>query len=161
MDLTEKVTVNLSVVDLGKIDVLVAQGFYGNRTDFLKDAVRRNLNTHEGEVTKAIDRLALEFEVGVRRHRTAVSIAFGVLALSRQDLEARRRLGEKLNVVCVGALIMAEDVEPDLVEATIGSVMVFGIVKASPLVRDLLRNKMVSAGARRQRRRSSDPSLRE
>ncbi len=124
---TEKITINLSVVDLGKIDFLVEQGFYANRTDFVKDAVRRTLDTHETEVREKVAR---------------TSAATGIVFLDRRDLEAARRKGQQLDLSIIGLLSFAADVTPDLADETIRSLRVYGSLRASPEVKEVLKRKM-------------------
>jgi Arc/MetJ-type ribon-helix-helix transcriptional regulator len=94
---TEKITINLGYVDLGRIDLLVQEGFYSNRTDFIRTAIRNQLAGHAAEVSRSIDRHTLE--LGLRE--------FGVA-----DLEAVRAAGERLHVKVVGLVRIAADVTP-------------------------------------------------
>lgn len=120
---TEKVTVNLSVVDVGKIDLLVENGFYSNRTDFIKTAVRRALAKHETTVEQAID----------RKHYVA-----GVTRFDRAYLETVRDQGQRLDVRIIGLASFASDVTPDLVREAIGSFKAHGVVRASHEVKQVL-----------------------
>jgi Arc/MetJ-type ribon-helix-helix transcriptional regulator len=120
---TEKITINLGHVDLGRIDLLVQEGFYSNRTDFIRTAIRNQLAGHSTEVSRSIDRHMLE--LGLRE--------FGVA-----DLEAARAAGEKLHVKVVGLVRIAPEVTPDLALATIGSLTVLGALQASPEVKAAL-----------------------
>src|SRR5271165_385317 len=96
---SEKITINLGYVDLGSIDVLVQEGFYSNRTDFIRTAIRNQLATHAEAVKKSINRQTLE--VGLRD-------------FTRADLETVRAAGEKLQVKVVGLARIASDVSADL-----------------------------------------------
>ena len=58
MSETEKITINMSVVDLGKVDLLVQEGFYQNRTDFIRTAIRSQLDKHQTEMKDAVVRNA-------------------------------------------------------------------------------------------------------
>ena len=120
---TEKITINLGYVDLGRIDLLVQEGFYSNRTDFIRTAIRNQLAGHSAEVSRSIDRHTLE--MGLRE--------FGVA-----DLEAARAAGERLHVKVVGLVRIAPDVTPELALATIGSLTVLGALQASPEVKAAL-----------------------
>jgi len=120
---TEKITINLSVVDLGKIDLSVEQGFYSNRSDFIRTAIRNQLNIH----AEALDQTA------VRKH-----IVIGVLIYGRRELEERRAAGEQLDMRVVGLVTLANDVTPELALATIRSLKVYGVLRASQAVRDAL-----------------------
>ena len=117
---SEKITINLGYVDLGRIDLLVQEGFYSNRTDFIRTAIRNQLVTYADAVTQSIDRHTLE--LGLRDY-------------SRADLEAVRAAGEKLHIRVVGLARIAADVTPDLALAAIGSITVLGALQASAEVK--------------------------
>ncbi len=120
---TEKITINLGYVDLGRVDLLVQEGFYSNRSDFIRTAIRNQLTSHSEQVSRSIDRHTLE--VGLRD--------FGVA-----DLEAVRAAGETLHVKVVGLVRIAPDVTPELALATIGSMTVLGALQASPRIKAAL-----------------------
>jgi Arc/MetJ-type ribon-helix-helix transcriptional regulator len=120
---TEKVTLNLGYIDLGRIDLLVQEGFYGNRSDFIRSAIRNQLTSHAPEVARSIDRHMLE--LGLREFGAA-------------ELEAARTAGETLHLRVLGLVRFGADVTPALVLATIGSMTVLGAVHASPEVKAAL-----------------------
>jgi Arc/MetJ-type ribon-helix-helix transcriptional regulator len=124
---TEKITVNLGYVDLGRIDLLVEEGFYTNRTDFIRSAVRSLLVSHATEVGQLIERRTLD--VGLRDFTAA-------------DLEAARSAGEVLHIRVVGLARLAPDITPALARATIGSINVLGALQASAEVRAALGNRI-------------------
>jgi Arc/MetJ-type ribon-helix-helix transcriptional regulator len=124
---TEKITINLGYVDLGRIDLLVQEGFYSNRTDFIRTAIRNQLTGHSEEVSRSIDRHMLEL---------------GLRDFSKADLEAARDAGERLHVKVVGLVRIAADVTPDLALATIGSLTVLGALQASPEVKAALATRI-------------------
>jgi Arc/MetJ-type ribon-helix-helix transcriptional regulator len=125
---TEKITINLGFVDLGHIDLLVHEGFYSNRTDFIRTAIRSQLATHADDVKRSIVRHTLE--LGLRRY-------------SREDLEAVKAAGDKLRIQVVGLATIAEDVTPQLALATIESVTVLGALQASKAVKAALSDRIV------------------
>lgn len=116
---TEKVSFNLSVVDMGQVDLLIDQGFYSSRTDFLVAAVRNLLATHNTTVRQAVE----------RRFMT-----LGVAIYTREDLEAHVAAHKPLDIRVVGVLRIADDVTPELAKAAIRSVTVFGKIRATPEV---------------------------
>lgn len=120
---SEKITINLGYVDLGRVDLLVQEGFYSNRTDFIRTAIRNQLNSHSQEVARSIDRHMLD--VGLRDFDVA-------------NLEAARAAGEMLHVKVIGLVRIARDVTPELALATIGSLTVLGALQASPEVKAAL-----------------------
>jgi len=125
---TEKITINLGFVDLGHIDLLVHEGFYSNRTDFIRTAIRRQLATHADDLKRSIVRHTLE--LGLRRY-------------SREDLEAVKAAGGKLRIQVVGLATIADDVTPQLALATIESVTVLGALQASKAVKAALSDRIV------------------
>jgi Arc/MetJ-type ribon-helix-helix transcriptional regulator len=124
---TEKITINMGSIDLGKIDLLVEEGFYSNRADFIRMAVRLLLENHQDVVKQAT----------VRR-----SAVLGVLSYNRQDLEKRRAKGEKLDIHVIGALILADDIPPDLAREVIRRIQVFGSLRANPAIQAALADRI-------------------
>jgi Arc/MetJ-type ribon-helix-helix transcriptional regulator len=120
---SEKITINLGFVDLGHIDLMVQEGFYSNRTDFIRTAIRNQLERHAEVVKQSTARKSLD--LGLRNY-------------SRQDLEAARRAGEMLEINVLGLATIASDVTPQLARATIASVVVLGALHASPEVKAAL-----------------------
>jgi hypothetical protein len=127
MSETEKITINLSVVDLGQVDLLVEQGFYSNRTDFIRTAIRSQLNTHSEVVRQAVVRR--EFVVGISVY-------------DEKSLTFRRKDGAKLDIRVVGMVRIADDVTPQLALDTIESLQVFGVLRASPQVKQALADRI-------------------
>ena len=124
---SEKITINLGYVDLGRVDLLVREGFYSNRTDFIRTAIRNQLDTHSDAVMRSIDRHTLEL---------------GLRDFSRADLEAVKAAGEKLHIKVVGLARIAADVTPELALATIGSITVLGALQASAELRTALADRI-------------------
>jgi Arc/MetJ-type ribon-helix-helix transcriptional regulator len=127
MSETEKITINLGPVDLGQIDLLVREGFYSNRTDFIRTAIRNQLATHAEAVRQSVARQTL---------------VLGVQHFSRRDLEAVRDAGERLRIEVLGLASIAEDVSPELALETIESVIVLGAFRASPAVKRALADRI-------------------
>ena len=125
---TEKLTINLGVVDLGQVDLLVQEGFYSNRTDLIRTAIRNQLAVHADEIKRTLAR------------RTLV---LGLQHLSRKDLERARAAGEMLEIQVVGLAQIAQDVSPELARATIQSVRVLGAFHASAAVRKALADRIL------------------
>jgi Arc/MetJ-type ribon-helix-helix transcriptional regulator len=124
---SEKITINLGYVDLGHIDLMVQDGFYGNRTDFIRTAIRNQLDRHADVVRQSVARKTLD--LGLRHY-------------SREDLEAVRAAGERLQINVLGLVTIAGDVTPELARATIASVTVLGALHASPEVKTALNDRM-------------------
>jgi Arc/MetJ-type ribon-helix-helix transcriptional regulator len=124
---SEKLTINLGFVDLGSIDLLVRDGFYSNRSDFIRTAVRNQLATHAETAKQAASRLTLEM---------------GLRTYARKDLEAVQAAGEKLRIRVLGLAVIADDVTPDLARATIESITVLGALHASADVKTALADRL-------------------
>lgn len=124
---SEKITVNLGYVDLGRIDLLVREGFYANRTDFIRSAIRGQLVAQADDLKGGIARRRLEL---------------GLLRLSRQDLDAAVAARAPLEVKVVGLAVIAADVSVDLARAAIRSITVLGHLEATPAVRAALADRI-------------------
>jgi Arc/MetJ-type ribon-helix-helix transcriptional regulator len=123
----EKITINVGFVDLGQIDLLVQEGFYANRTDLIRTAIRNQLAAHAEAVKQVVSR------------RTLV---LGIQHLARADLEAVRARRETLDVRVLGLLNIAADVTPELALQTVSSVVVLGSLHASPAVKAALAGRL-------------------
>lgn len=124
---TEKMTVNVGVVDLGQVDLLVQEGYYSNRSDLIRTALRNQLALHADAVRQTVARRTLT--VGLQHY-------------SRADLEAVVAAGQRLQVQVVGLARIADDVTPELALAAIESVTVLGAFQASPAVRRALTGRI-------------------
>ena len=124
---TEKITINLGPVDLGQIDLLVQEGFYSNRTDLIRTAIRNQLTTHAEVVRRTVARKTL---------------VLGLQHYTRQDLEAVKSAGEKLQVNVLGLVSIADDVSPELALETIDSIIVLGAFRARPEVKAALAGRI-------------------
>ena len=124
---TEKITINLGYVDLGRIDLLVQEGFYSNRTDFIRTAIRNQLAAHADVVQQSVVRHTLD--LGLRHY-------------TRDNLEAARKAGERLRIQVLGLVSIADDVPPDLARETIESITVLGALHASKAVKAALADRI-------------------
>jgi len=124
---SEKITLNLGPVDLGRIDLLVQEGFYSTRSDFIRSAIRSQLGLHAAEIARSIERHTLEL---------------GLRDITAADLEAARAAGETLHVKVVGLARIAADVTPELARASIASLTVLGALQASPQVKQALADRI-------------------
>jgi len=124
---SEKLTINLGFVDLGRIDLLVRDGFYSNRSDFIRTAIRNQLVTHADIAQQATSRLSLEL---------------GLRTFTRSDLEAVAAAKERLEIRVLGLAIIADDVTPALARETIASLTVLGALHASPEVKAALADRL-------------------
>lgn len=113
---TEKITINMNYVDLGKVDLLVEQGFYSNRTDFIKTSIRNQLSGHSEVVDRVI---------------TDKSYVIGISRYDRKDLEKLLEQNKVLDLKVVGMLVLDDDIDLDLAEKTIKSIKVFGVLRAN------------------------------
>jgi Arc/MetJ-type ribon-helix-helix transcriptional regulator len=124
---TEKLTLNIGFVDLGKIDLLVREGFYSNRSDFIRTAIRNQISAQSAEVERVVVRQT--FDVGLRE-------------FSRAELESKRKAGERLSINVVGLARIASDVTGELAAATIESITVLGALQASAEVKTSLAGRI-------------------
>jgi Arc/MetJ-type ribon-helix-helix transcriptional regulator len=122
----EKITINMNVVDLGKVDLLVSEGFYANRTDFIRTAIRNLLDRHDDELKSSV----------VRRE-----LMVGVIHLDRQELEQLKAEGTSLAISITGLFSLANDVPPELARDVIKSLRVMGVYRASQAVKDALADR--------------------
>jgi Arc/MetJ-type ribon-helix-helix transcriptional regulator len=121
--ISEKITINMGFVDLGQIDLLVSEGFYGNRTDFIRTAIRNQIGTHAEAVKQVVARKTL---------------VLGLQHFSASDLRGVKAAGQMLSIRVLGLVTIANDVSPALALATIESLEVLGALSASPAVKAAL-----------------------
>jgi Arc/MetJ-type ribon-helix-helix transcriptional regulator len=122
----EKITINLGFVDLGRIDLMVRDGFYSNRTDFIRTAIRHQLERHSEAVSKSIARNALDL---------------GLRHITREELESVAAAGQTVKIQVLGLASIADDVSPELARESISSIRVLGALHASPAVKAALSDR--------------------
>jgi Arc/MetJ-type ribon-helix-helix transcriptional regulator len=123
---TEKITINLGYVDLGHIDLLVQEGFYANRTDFIRTAIRNQVDRHADAARQSVARKSLDL---------------GMRHVGREELEAARDAGRMLDIRVLGLAVIAPDVTPELARATIASITVLGALQAGAAVKAALADR--------------------
>jgi len=123
---SEKITINLGYVDLGHIDLLVRDGFYANRTDFIRTAIRKQIEGHAEATRQSVSRRSLDL---------------GLRHFSREELETARAAQRPLDIRVLGLVTIAPDVTPDLARAAIASISVLGTLQASPAVKAALADR--------------------
>ena len=124
---TEKITINMSAVDLGKVDLLVQEGLYSNRTDFIRTAIRNGLDKHNVEIQQSIIRHAF---------------GIGMFHYSRADFEKIKDSGKRLSISIIGMLDLSYNITPELADEVVESVQVRGIFQASEEVKKILADRM-------------------
>ncbi|HEX7982963.1 MAG: CopG family transcriptional regulator [Duganella sp.] len=124
---SEKITINLGPIDLGQIDLLVQEGFYSNRTDLIRTAIRNQLNEHADVVKQTVARK---------------SLVLGMQHYTRSDLEAVRAAGQRLQIQVLGLASIASDVSVELALATIDSIFVLGSLHASAVIKTALAQRI-------------------
>jgi Arc/MetJ-type ribon-helix-helix transcriptional regulator len=125
---SEKITINLGYVDLGQIELLVAEGFYSNRTDFIRTAIRHQIERHADVVRQTVTRKRVDL---------------GLRHFSRADLEAAQSAGELISIRVLGLATIAPDVSPALARESIASISVLGALHASPEVKAALADRIL------------------
>jgi Arc/MetJ-type ribon-helix-helix transcriptional regulator len=123
---SEKITINLGYVDLGHIDLLVRDGFYANRTDFIRTAIRKQIEGHAEATRQSVSRRSLDL---------------GLRHFSREELETARAAQRPLDIRVLGLVTIAPDVTPDLARAAIASISVLGTLQASSVVKAALADR--------------------
>ena len=124
---SEKITINLGPIDLGQIDLLVQEGFYANRTDLIRTAIRNQLNAHADVVKQTVARK---------------SLVLGMQHYTRADLEEIQAAGQRLQIQVLGLASIASDVSVELALATIDSIVVLGTLHASAVIKTALANRI-------------------
>ena len=124
---SEKITINLGFVDLGQIELLVQEGFYSNRTDFIRTAIRNQIDRHSDTVRSVVTRKSFDL---------------GVLQITTADLLAAREAGQQLSISVLGLAVIASDVTPDLARQTIASLTVLGALQAPDAVKAALADRI-------------------
>ena len=127
MSETEKITINLGPVDLGRIDVLVDQGLYSNRTDLIRTAIRNQLDRHEKVI---------------QDHAVKWSFVLGVELVQRSALEKLREEGKKISLRVIGSLRLSNDIDPELARETIEAIRIRGSFHAPAAVREALADRI-------------------
>jgi Arc/MetJ-type ribon-helix-helix transcriptional regulator len=125
---TEKITINMSVVDLGKVDLLVQEGFYQNRTDFIRTSIRSQLSKHEVEVRDSITRNAY---------------VLGVMSCDQEGLMKDITNGVRRKYYVVGLMVIEDDVTPDVAEKAIEAIKVMGVFRAPDAVKAVLSDRIL------------------
>ncbi len=123
---SEKITINVGLVDLGQIDLLVSEGFFANRTDFIRTAIRRQLESRSSSVDSTVARREL---------------ILGSEHYSRRELEELRDAGRMVELRVLGLASIADDVSPELALATISRVEVLGAFRAPRPVKEALASR--------------------
>ena len=124
---TEKITINMSAVDLGRVDLLVDEGFYSNRSDFIRTAIRKELDVHRDVVIQTVSRKKM---------------IIGAVMYSRHDLEIAQSKGIVYDIKVVGTVMLDLSITPELALATISQIKIFGILRASQAVKDALADRI-------------------
>lgn len=124
---TEKLTINIGTVDLGRIDLLVSEGFYSSRADFIRTAIRNQLE-HQSSTVDSI--------------KTRKSMVIGAMVYNRHDLEKKLENHEMVNIKVIGTLLLADDITTELALSTIESITVHGIIKAPEDIKEALKDRI-------------------
>lgn len=124
---TEKITINLNVVELGYIDMLVNEGYYSNRTDFIKASIRKQLDNHSRDTGKLLE----------KKESLGYEYTIGIGGFTKKELEKLLEKGAKKKVIFVGVFMLSKDISLELLEQTIESIKVYGICKCSSEVKKM------------------------
>jgi Arc/MetJ-type ribon-helix-helix transcriptional regulator len=138
----EKLTINLPPIEIARIDILVEAGYYPSRAEFIRSAIRKTLDTHQDFVSKKLDKIAStsDEESNDRQIISRIS-GVGVYDLDKKAFERTIEQGKKMEIIVVGMLNLGKDVTPEHIEKAVESVRVYGILRASPKVKEVLQRK--------------------
>ncbi len=140
MSTTEKITINISAVDLGKIDLMVEEGFYTNRTDFIRTGIKQMLLQHESDTEQAV--LRIRANIGKEASRISRVFAIGTIALSGTKLERVLAENKRMKIAVIGSLKFEDDITPELVDQAIESIWIKGVFKAPSAVKKVLAGRI-------------------
>jgi Arc/MetJ-type ribon-helix-helix transcriptional regulator len=138
----EKLTINLPPIEIARIDILVEAGYYPSRAEFIRAAIRKTLDTHQDFVSKKLDKIAStsKEELNDREIISRIS-GVGIYNLDKETFERTIEQGKKMEIIVVGMLNLDKDVTPEHIEEAVESVRVYGILRASPKVKEVLQGK--------------------
>jgi len=138
----EKLTINLPPIEIARIDILVEAGYYPSRAEFIRAAIRKTLDTHQDFVSKKLDKIASTSheELNDREIISRIS-GVGIYNLDKETFERTIEQGKKMEIIVVGMLNLDKDVTPEHIEEAVESVRVYGILRASPKVKEVLQGK--------------------
>lgn len=138
----EKLTINLPPIEIARIDILVEAGYYPSRAEFIRAAIRKTLDTHQDFVSKKLDKIAStsDEELNDREIISRIS-GVGIYNLDKETFERTIEQGKKMEITVVGMLNLDKDITPEHIEEAVESVRVYGILRASPKVKEVLQGK--------------------
>jgi len=138
----EKLTINLPPIEIARIDILVEAGYYPSRAEFIRAAIRKTLATHQDFVSKKLEKIASTSDEELN-HREIISriSGVGIYNLDKETFERTIEQGKKMEIAVVGMLNLDKDVTPEHIEEAVESVRVYGILRASPKVKQALQSK--------------------
>ena len=138
----EKLTINLPPIEIARIDILVEAGYYPSRAEFIRAAIRKTLDTHQDFVSKKLDKIAStsDEELNDREIISRIS-GVGIYNLDKETFERTIEQGKKMEITVVGMLNLNKDITPEHIEEAVESVRVYGILRASPKVKEVLQGK--------------------
>jgi len=138
----EKLTINLPPLEIARIDILVEAGYYPSRAEFIRAAIRKTLDTHQDFVSKKLDKITSTSDEELNNGEITSRISgVGIYNLDKNNFERTIEQGKKMEITVVGMLNLDKDVTPEHIEKVVESVRVYGILRASPKVKEALQGK--------------------
>jgi Arc/MetJ-type ribon-helix-helix transcriptional regulator len=135
----EKLTINLPPVDIGRVDILVEAGYYPSRTEFIRSAIRKTLDTHQKFIDSKIDSDKSEYDEERKSGKWGASIfGIGVMGLGKSSFERAIKEGKKVRIHVIGLLNIKKDVTADLIKKSVEVAKIYGVLRASPEVKKAL-----------------------
>jgi Arc/MetJ-type ribon-helix-helix transcriptional regulator len=127
MDTTEKITININTVDLGYIDLLVSEGYYATRTEFIKTAIKKQLEKHEDDTKKLMS----------KKESHGYQLSIGIGGFTRAELERlAQKKGQKIKIVFIGLFVLSKDIDLELLEQSVESIKVYGVCRCSQEIKE-------------------------
>ncbi|NHJ87636.1 MAG: hypothetical protein FK734_19400 [Asgard group archaeon] len=138
----EKLTVNIPPVDIGRIDIMIEAGLYPSRTEFIRAAIRKTIDSHQDFIDRRIEQLQKDYEENVtadiKDKYTMKFFGMGVFKISKESFEKAIREGKKVYILAIGIVALDNRITPEMIEKTVEKVKVYGVLKASPKVKQAL-----------------------
>jgi len=138
---TEKATINIGIMELAQIDLLVENMIYTNRSDFIRTAIRNQLEMHKSD----IERLYLQTKANSFEPESQVQGGIGIYRLRKAALSDAMKSNKKLHIMVMGILLIDKDISPELFEATVESIKIYGKIQAQKSILELINRKGIKS----------------
>ena len=127
---SEKVSVNINTSTLSSIDLLVDNGYYSNRSDFINQALREGLQKHQNTIDRIIEKKTEQS--GESPNHWFI----GVYGLEKQDVEQAKNRGVEMEIKGYGVLVIDEDIDEEVLFATVRTIKVKGKIVCKKSIKE-------------------------